>query len=359
MAIRAHSRLARSYDRAMSVQGHGLDDPGWPYGPVVLGCGNFGGIGGARDFVGKGMGEETSLTSMDEAANLGITLFDTAERYADGESERMVGRWVASRPSSVTGRIRISTKVGPPWLDGRDGRFELEYIDRIFSGSLDRLSVDAVEVLYTHAPDDHPLRPPGYESVRIEVTLDALETIRASGRFQRLGASNVDADQLRAAIDAAERLKVRGYEVIQNGYNLLDPDGDAEVRRVAAEHGIAYTAYSALASGVLTGKYRRDTAPPAGSLVDVGYLDPVNPSLHDALERLRAEADARGATSGALALAWLMSRPDVTAITTAPSRTSPHLSLVAEALRLDIGDEEADTWASWFLDATGGSDSPT
>ena len=305
------------------------------------------------------MGEEASLASMDEAADLGITLFDTAERYADGESERIVGRWLASRPSSVTERIRISTKVGPPWVDDRDGRFDLEYIDRFFSGSLERLTVDAVDVLYTHAPDDHPQRPPGYEPVGIEVTLEALETIRASGRVQRLGASNVDADQLRAAIDAAERLEVRGYEVVQNGYNLLEPDGDAEVRRVAAEHGIAYTAYSALASGVLTGKYRCDTAPPAGSLVDVGYLDPVSPSLHDALDRLRAVAEDRGTTSGALALAWLMSRPDVTAITTAPSRTSPHLSLVAEALRLDIGDEEHDTWTSWFLDAAAESESPT
>ena len=75
-----------------------------------------------------------------------------------------------------------STNVGPPWVDGRDGRFDHEYIDRIFSGSLERLGVDTVEVLYTHAPDDHPERPPGYEPVGIEVTLDALESIRASGR---------------------------------------------------------------------------------------------------------------------------------------------------------------------------------
>lgn len=343
----------------MSVEGQEHDDVGWPYGSVVFGCGNFGGIGGAHDFVGKGMGEEASLASMDEAAELGITLFDTAERYAKGESERIVGRWFASRPLSVTGPVRISTKVGPPWVDGRDGRFELPYIERIFSGSLERLAVDAVEILYTHAPDDHPQRPSGYQPVGIEVTLEALETIRASGRAQRLGASNIDADQLRAAIDAAERVGVRGYEVIQNGYNLLDPNGDAEVRRIATQHGIAYTAYSALASGVLTGKYRRNTAPPAGSLVDVGYLDPVSPSRHDALDRMRAAAEDRGTTTGALALAWLMSRRDVTAITTAPSRTSPHLSLVDEALGLKVRREEANAWAAWFIDAAAEIESPT
>ena len=126
----------------------------WPHGSVVLGCGNFGGIGGARDFIGKGMDEKSSFASMDEAAGLGIVLFDTAERYAGGESERIVGRWLDSRPSSIAEQVRISTKVGPPWLDGRDGRFDLDYIGPIFSGSLQRLGLEEVEVLYTHAPDD-------------------------------------------------------------------------------------------------------------------------------------------------------------------------------------------------------------
>lgn len=336
---------------AVALSGHPRDYPGWPYGSVVLGCGNFGGIGGARDFVGRGMAEEASLASMDEAAELGIVLFDTAERYAGGESERIIGRWLASRPASLTNRIRISTKVGPPWVDGRNGRFDLEYIDRIFSGSVERLGIDTVDVLYTHAPDDHPQRPPGYEPVGIEITLDALETTRASERVQRLGASNIDADQLRAAIETADRMGVQGFEVIQNGYNLLDPNGDADVRRIAGEHGIAYTAYSALGAGILTGKYRRYQAPPAGSLVDIGYLDPVSPSLHDALDRLQAVAADQGTTTGALALAWLIGRPDVAAITTAPSRTSPHLSLLEEALRLHVSSEDAAAWSTWFLDA--------
>ena len=297
---------------------------------------------------------------MDEAAKLGITLFDTAERDGAGESERIVGRWLTSRPGSVTEHVRISTKVGPPWLDGRDRQFDLEYIDRIFSGSLERLAVDAVEILYTHAPDDHPDRP-----VRLRTGRDRSHARSPGddpgdrGEVHRLGASNVDADQLRAAIDAAERLGVAGYEVIQNGYNLLDPDGDAEVRRVARVHGIAYTAYSALASGILTGKYRRDTPPPAGSLGELGVLGAMSDAVHDALVRLRTVAEDRGTTTGALALAWLMSRSDVTAITTAPSRTSPDLPLLAAALSLRIGSEEADTWASWFRDAAAESESLT
>jgi aryl-alcohol dehydrogenase-like predicted oxidoreductase len=341
----------------MSLVGQRDDDATWPYGPVVFGCGNFGGIGGARDFLGKGMSEETSLTSMDEAVELGIAVFDTAERYAAGESERIVGRWLESRPSSVTQQVRISTKVGPPWVDGRDGRFDSDYIVPLFSGSLERLGLEAVEVLYTHAPDDHPDRPSTYDPAPIEATLEALESLRADGRVRRLGASNINAEQLRSAIDAAERMGVAGYEVIQNGYNLLDPDGDAAVRQLASECGLAYTAYSALGSGVLTGKYRRDEAPPAGSLVEIGYLDPVTPALHDALDQLHAAAVGRGTTTGALALAWLIAHPGVAALTTAPSRTSPHLALVDAALRIRVSADEAAIWSAWFFDAAADNDS--
>jgi aryl-alcohol dehydrogenase-like predicted oxidoreductase len=80
-------------------------------------------------------------------------------------------------------------------------------------------------------------------------------------------------------------------------------------------------------------------------------------AVHDALDRLRTVAEDRGTTTGALALAWLMGRPDVAAITTAPSRTSPHLPLLAEAVSQRISSEEAGTWASWFRDAAAESDS--
>jgi aryl-alcohol dehydrogenase-like predicted oxidoreductase len=328
----------------------GQDDTSvWPYGSVVFGCGNFGGIGGALDFLGKGMDEPSAFASMDEAAGLGIVLFDTAERYAAGESERIVGRWLDSRPSSVTETIRLSTKVGPPWLDGREGQFDLDYIESVFVGSLERLGVESVDVLYTHAPDNHPQRPDGYEPVPIGVTLEALETLRASGRVHRIGASNISAEQLNAATEAADRMGVVGYDVIQNGYNLVNPNGDTDVRSMANDRGLAYTAYSALASGILTAKYRRDDDPPQGSLVDLGYLDPVTPALHDALDQLRLVAEQRGTAPGALALAWLMSRPDVAAITSAPSRTTPHLALAEAALKLQVNAEDADEWSSWFV----------
>lgn len=324
----------------------------WPHGSAVLGCGNFGGIGGNLDFLGKGMDEATSFAAMDEAAALGITLFDMAERYAGGECERIVGRWIDSRPDGVTESIQISTKVGPPWLDDRSGRFDGSYIERVFSGSLHRLEVEAVDVLYTHAPDDHGATPDGYEPTPIEKTLEALESVRESGRTRLVGASNIDAGQLATALEVADRMGVAGYQVIQNGFNLLDPAADAEVRSMARERGIAYTAYSALASGVLTGKYRRDETPPAGSLLDIGYLDEVPAEVLDAVDQLGSEATERGTQTGALALAWLMAHPEVAAITTAPSRRPPHLALLAEAFTLKVTADDLADWSAWFDSAS-------
>ncbi|MEX1038413.1 MAG: aldo/keto reductase [Acidimicrobiia bacterium] len=324
------------------------DEKTWFYGSAVLGCGNFGGIGGNLDFVGKGMDEATSFAAMDEAAALGITLFDTAERYAAGECERIVGRWLNSRPDEITESIHISTKVGPPWLDGRAGRFDRSYIESTFSGSLDRLGVEAVDVLYTHAPDNHAAIPDGYEPTPIETTLEALESVRESGRTRLVGASNIDGDRLATAIEAADRMGVAGYQVIQNGFNLLGPAGDAEVRSIAKERGIVYTAYSALASGVLTGKYRRGESPPVGSLLDIGYLDEVPAEVLDAVDRLASVAAERGTQTGALALAWLMAHPDVAAITTAPSRRPPHLALLTDAITLKVTDGEFGDWSAWF-----------
>jgi aryl-alcohol dehydrogenase-like predicted oxidoreductase len=190
---------------------------------------------------------------MDEAVGLGITLFDTAESYAGGASEIMIGRWMVQRDSAITDRIRIATKVAPPRIDGPSGRFNLAFLDDKFSGSLERLGVEAVEFLLTHAPDD---------STPSEETLEGLEAIRASGRCRYVGACNVNAGQLTAALDTAARLGISGYQVVQNGYSLLGPQGDRAVRSICVERDLAFTPFSPLAGGALTGKYQRDVTPP-------------------------------------------------------------------------------------------------
>lgn len=318
----------------------------WSSGAIALGCGTFGGVGGATELIGRGLDESASMAALDEAAAIGITMLDTAERYAAGVSETMIGRWLSERPSSVTSPIRITTKVAPASASGRDSPFDAAFIEPIFAQSLERLGVDRVEWLLTHAPDD---------ATPIETTLEALEAIRASGRCTHLGGCNLDVGQLRDAMDAAERLGISGYELVQNGYSLLQPDAEAEVRQLCADRGLAFVAFSPLAGGVLTGKYRRDEPPAAGTRLDLrpeGFDELMTPRVHDAIDTLAARATEFGVAPGALALAWLVRHGDVAAAISGPSRSAPHVGLAAQALTLDLPDDVRDELTVAFRDAT-------
>ena len=341
MLVPARTLAGEMYDGTMQPAS-------WGFGPVVLGCGTFGGIGGAPDLIGKGLDVEAAYATLDEAVNLGITLFDTAERYAAGASEETIGRWLRDRDPSVTSQVRIATKVAPAEASGSDQPFDTAFISSVFAGSLERLGVDRVELLMIHAPDD---------ATPVEDTLEALEAIRESGQSGRVGACNVDASQLLAALEAADRMGVIGYEVVQNGHHLLDVDGDREVQAVCAERGLAYTAFSPLAGGALTGKYRPDQPAPVNSRMALrpeGYDELLTPAVYEAIDQLRDAASERGVSCGALALAWLIHNTSVTALVTGPARAAPHLTLAAEALRTDIDSEFHAEVSRWFRDALTG-----
>lgn len=315
----------------------------WQHGPVLLGCGTFGGIGSATDLIGRGMDEQTAFATMDEAARLGITLFDTAGGYAAGASEEMIGRWLVSRGDEAAGVIRLATKALPPHLHGSDRRFDAAYLQESVEGSLERLGVESVELFLTHAPDD---------ATPIEETLEGLEALREAGRSRLLGACNVDASQLTEALDAAARLGVAGYQVVQNGYSLLEPADEQDVREICAVRGLAFTAFSPLAGGVLTGKYRRASAAPSGTRLDLrpeGFDELLTDERFDAIDRLRERArDRHSVDCGALALSWLTDDPSVTAVITGPSRAAPHLGLAQQALGLDLSEVERSEIAAWF-----------
>jgi len=319
----------------------------------VLGCGTFGGIGGSPGLVGRGLDESSAFATMDEAVGLGITLFDTAESYAGGASEVMIGRWLVDRDSAIIDRVRLATKVAPPDVNGSGGLFNAAFLEEKFSGSLQRLGVATVEVLLTHAPDD---------DTPIEETLEGLEAIRASGRCRVIGACNVDAGQLTAALDAAGRLGITGYQVVQNGYSLLEPRDDRPVRSICAERDLAFTPFSPLAGGALTGKYRRGVTPPPNSRMALrpdGVDELLTPAVYDAIDRLHSDAENRHAVDcGALALAWLLNHRDVTAVVTGPARRSPHLGLAAQAVDVVLSDADFAEIESWFVAAgvQGGSD---
>jgi aryl-alcohol dehydrogenase-like predicted oxidoreductase len=310
---------------------------------VQLGCGNFGGIGSPKSLIGRGLDREQAFEALDEALALGIDLFDTAERYADGESERAIGAWLASRPAAATAHIRIATKVMPPSLEGNgDGRFDRRHIERRLATSLERLGRESVSFFLSHAPE--PATP-------IEESLEGFAAVVESGRVGHVGCCNVTPEQLIEALNAAHRLGVTGFEWVQNGFSLLSPTADREVRAICREHGLAYTPFSPLAGGVLTGKYRRGEAYPPGSRLDLrpeGVAERLVGPVYDALDRLQQFAAERGISCAALSLAWVISHADCTAPVVGPSRTAPHLGHVAEALDVTLTREEQALVSGWF-----------
>ncbi len=299
--------------------------------PIILGCGTFGGIGGARQLIGKGLDATAAAAAMDEAAALGIDLWDTAERYAGGKSEELIGAWLSNRPPALTERIRIATKVAPASGTGdRETLFDRKYIEAKLAASLVRLRRDRVALFLAHAPCD--ITP-------IETTVEAFAAVLESGRAERVGCCNVGPEVLTAALDAAGRMGVRGFEWVQNSFSLLNPGADREVRAICRERRIAYSPYSPLAGGILAGRYRRGEAFPPDSRMALrpdGHA--LSEQTHDALDVLRDVAGELGASCAAAGLAWILGHPDCTAPVVGPSRSAPHLAHISEALALELSD---------------------
>ena len=212
--------------------------PGLVVARIGLGCGNFGGIGSAPEFFGQGLTEDQALELMDAAWASGITHFDTADAYGGGRSERAIGRWIRSRGV----RPRLTTKTFNPMEAGADHGLAPDRIARQLRSSLGRLGVDHVDLYLAHDYDD---------AVPLAESLGAFREAQADGLVGGYGVSNFDAPQLAAALEAA------APQAIQNSYSLLARQDEPELLPLCARRGVAYLAFSPLAGGWLTGKYRR------------------------------------------------------------------------------------------------------
>ena len=282
---------------------------------VALGCGNFGGVGSSPEFFGRGLDQAQAFAIMDAAWELGINHFDTADAYGGGRSETMIGNWMRSR-----GRLPLlTTKTYNPMADGADHGLAPERMTRQLHSSLERLGVARVDLYLTHEFDP---------DVAPEQVVETLERFRSEGLIGATGVSNYDARQLRATLDAGH------VDAIQNAYSLLARGDEAELLPLCAREGVSYTVYSPLAGGWLTGKYRRGQQYPAGSRMtqrpDV-YADMVRDEVFDALELLEQLASVRRISMAGLALSWLLSNPDVSAIVVGPGSPA-QLEPVREAL---------------------------
>lgn len=309
---------------------------------VALGCGNFGGIGSAPAFFGQGESEEEAFALMDAAWELGITLFDTADAYGGGRSERAIRRWLARRGPDVRERIVLSTKVfhsveGDP----ADRGLAPERIRRQIDGSLARLGVERVDLYLIHAPD--PETPVGD-------TLEALDGLVRAGKVGAIGASNVSAAELEEALRASEERGLARFDWAQNSYSLLERDDEADVLPLCARDGLGYTPFSPLAGGWLAGRYRRGEPYPVGSRMTLRpepYGEIAQERTFDGLEALESAARERGTDSATLALAWVLENPLVTAVIVGPRRPE-HLEPAGRALDLGLTQAERDELGALF-----------
>ena len=282
---------------------------------VGLGCNNF----------GSRIDEDRTREVIDAALDAGITFFDTADIYGGTRSEAFIGRALEGRRD----RVVIATKFGMTREPHVAGGASRAYVRSAVEASLSRLRTDRIDLYQLHEP--RPETP-------IADTLGALDELVGEGKVREIGCSNFSADQLREARDAAPGAR---FVSVQNELNLLDradlDDGLAEAHRQA----IAYLPYFPLASGRLTGKYRRGEAPAAGTRLREWYdeeerreelADPV----FDRIEAMERFATDRGHTLLELAFGWLLANGSVASVIA--GATSP-AQIEANAVA-----------ASWMLD---------
>jgi len=296
------------------------------YPRVILGCGNFGGIGSAPAFFEKGETQEQALELMDAAWGKGITWFDTADAYGGGRSETYVGEWIRTRKPDG---LRITTKTFNPMAEGEDRGLAPARVRRQIDTSLQRLGVERVDLYLAHAPD------PDVPAAELAGVFDELV---AAGKIGAYGLSNVDGLQLREALDAGS------FAAVQNSYSLLDREVEQEVLPLCVEHGLWFQVHSPLMGGWLTGKYRRDAPAPEGSRMTLRsgpYEHLRDDRVYDALEELERRGDPT-----TLALAWLLA-DDRVSVVLGPRRPE-HLRPALTALASPLSGDERDALSDEF-----------
>lgn len=282
---------------------------------TVFGCGNFGGIGSSPRLRSAGDSEAQALQLLDHARAVGLRRFDTANTYGGGASEEILGQWLRAQGASFVQEAQIATKVGnphgcPPGETPLSAAQVMVHLDQ----SLRRLGLERIGLYYIHEFD---------RVTPLAETLEAMERAVEAGKIDRFGVSNASLDDLDAVRRLAGETLGARFDYVQNEFNLL-ATGDAEALiPYCAAHGLRYTAFSPLAGGLLTGKYRFDDEPPAGSRLAEApeacahYLSAAGLA---AIERLRRSAAKRGQSMAEAALRFVLDTPGVDGLIIAPRR---------------------------------------
>jgi aryl-alcohol dehydrogenase-like predicted oxidoreductase len=280
---------------------------------IWFGCGNFGGIGSSPELRSAGDSEEQALTLLDHARRVGLNRFDTANTYGGGASEIILGKWLGAQSASFVQSAQIATKVGNPHgCPPAESPLSRSQIARHLDESLRRLGVERIDLYYIHEFD---------RVTPIEETLEAMARAVQAGKIGRFGVSNASLADLKTVLRLAPAGLASRFDYVQNEFNLLASADAEEVIPYCAGHGLRYTAFSPLAGGLLTGKYRFDGEAPAGTRLAYAP-DACASYLTDqsfaAIGRLRRSAEANGKTMAEAALRFVLDTPGLDGLIVAP-----------------------------------------
>ena len=292
---------------------------------IVFGCGNFGGIGSAPHLRSAGDSEHQAVRLLDHARRVGLRRFDTANTYGGGASERVLGHWLRSQGASFRQNVQIATKVGNPHgCPPGETPLSRTQIAYHLDVSLRRLGIERIDLYYIHELDR--LTP-------LEETIEAMTRAVEAGKIALLGVSNAALPDVEAIRTLAGAGPASCFEYVQNEYNMLATADGESLIPYCAEHGLRYTAFSPLAGGMLTGKYRFGETPPSGSRLAeapeacAAYS---NAEGFETIERLRRSAEGRRETMASAALRFVLDTPGVDGLIIAPRQIEHFATLGLE-----------------------------
>lgn len=259
---------------------------------VGLGCNNF----------GWRLNASATERVVHGALDAGINFFDTADIYGTGQSEEYLGRALGRKRSQIV----LATKFGMKMDEQRKGA-KPDYVRRALDDSLRRLGTDVIDLYQLHQPDP---------DVPIADTLAVLDEAVKSGKVREIGCSNFSVDQLREA-EAAVKSGAARFVSVQNEYSLFHREPERGVLAECERLGLAFIPFFPLASGLLTGKYRKGQPLPKGTRIKPGqgrFAEFLSDESLDRVERLIAFAESRGKTLLELAFGWLLAHPVVASV---------------------------------------------
>ncbi len=294
-----------------------LGDSGFEVSLVGLGCNNF----------GRRLNLDGTRKVIDQAIDQGVTFLDTADIYGRGASEQFIGEVLQGRHDDVI----LATKFGMDMGDGKGPRGSRDYILQAIDASLRRLQTDVVDYYWYHEPDG--VTP-------IAETLETLQELISAGKVRAIGASNFSAAQLHEADSVAREHGLTRFTAIQNQYSLLVRDAEDEVLPACEELGIGFVPFFPLASGLLTGKYRRGEPGPNGARLS-GRDQIATPEQFELLDSLQRFADDRGITLTDVAIGALLAREPVSSVI-AGATTPEQVRANAAAARWTPSPEDLD-----------------